>query len=159
MKQVYVLKNRYVDSVTLMGVAEKIAKLDGVVDELQPALREVPGLMDKLSVTVDEANAALDSVGGILGDVNSATHGVASVGESATRIVSTATSAAVGVVSKVASIGGITIPEGQQLIAGNDDDADEPSTEAAAAPEPAEEPASAHGGYVTYAPVTAEPEE
>ena len=29
-KQVYVLKNRYVDSVTLMGVAEKIAKLDGV---------------------------------------------------------------------------------------------------------------------------------
>lgn len=30
MKQVYVLKNRYVDSVTLMGVAEKIAKLDGV---------------------------------------------------------------------------------------------------------------------------------
>jgi succinyl-CoA synthetase alpha subunit len=31
MKQVYIVKNRYVDSVTLMGVAEKLARLPGVL--------------------------------------------------------------------------------------------------------------------------------
>ena len=93
-----------------------IAKLDGVVDELQPTLKSMPSLVEKVEVTVDEANVALGAMGGILGDVSSATHGVATVGENASRIVNTATSAAVGVVSKVASIGGITIPEGQQLI-------------------------------------------
>ena len=100
---------------------------------------------------------ALNGLGGILGDVSSATHGVASVGESASRIVGTATSAAVGVVSKVASMGGITIPEGQQLISGGT----EPSAVPAQAPEAEEiEDEPAHkGGYVTYAPVTASDED
>lgn len=134
-----------------------IAKLDGVVDEIQPALREVPTLMEKVTVTVDEANVALNAVGGILGDVSSTTHGVASVGESASRIVNTATSAAVGVVSKVASIGGITIPEGQQLIAKKSESTDEASGTQASAAE--EEPAAPRGGYVTYAPVSGKEDE
>lgn len=132
-----------------------IAKLDGVVDELQPTLQSVPGLVEKVEVTVDEANVALGAVGGILGDVSSATHGVAAVGENASRIVNTATSAAVGVVSKVASIGGITIPEGQQLIAGKETPAVAAAPEAEASVPADEEPAAPRGGYVTYAPVTA----
>ena len=132
-----------------------IAKLDGVVDDIQPTLRELPALVEKGGVTIDTANVSLDKLNGILGDVHSATHGVAGVGESASRIVNTATNAAVGVVSKVAKMGGITIPEGQQLIAGKDAPVAD-SQEAAAAPEPEEEePAPARGGYVTYAPVSA----
>jgi len=127
-----------------------ISKLDGVVDELQPALREVTPLVEKLSVVMDEATVSLDNVNGILGDVGAATHGVAGVGESATRIVNTATSAAVGVVSKVASLGGITIPEGQQLIGKGDPQPDAP----APAPAEEEERAAHKGGYVTYAPVS-----
>lgn len=131
-----------------------IAKLDGVVDDLQPALREVTPLVEKAGTTLDEANESLGKVNSILGDVSSATHGVAGVGESATRIVNTATSAAVGVVSKVASFGGITIPEGQQLIGkGEPAPAEQVEGEVPAAAEPAHK-----GGYVTYAPVTAAPE-
>ena len=130
-----------------------ISKLDGVVDELQPALREVTPLVEKVSVVMDEATIGLDNVNGILGDVGTATHGVAGVGESATRIVNTATSAAVGVVSKVASLGGITIPEGQQLI-GKGDAPSEAAHPAAEAPAAQEEPPVRKGGYVTYAPVT-----
>ena len=130
-----------------------ISKLDGVVDELQPALREVTPLVEKVSVVMDEATISLDNVNGILSDVGSATHGVAGVGESATRIVNTATSAAVGVVSKVASFGGITIPEGQQLI-GKGDPQPEAAQVAAPAPAVQEEPPAHKGGYVTYAPVS-----
>lgn len=132
-----------------------IVKLDGVVDELQPALRDVPQMVDKLTVTVDEANMALGSVNGILGDVSSTTSGIAGVGESASRIVNTATSAAVGVVSKVASLGGINIPEGRALI-------EQPGETASAASETAPavsvepEPAAPRGGYVTYGAVKAE---
>lgn len=126
-----------------------ITKLDGVVDELQPALREVTPLVEKVEVTLDEANASLGSLNGILGDVSSATHGVAGVGESATRIVNTATSAAVGVVSKVASLGGINIPEGQQLIAKKSADGDEPAQEQG---EPTHHEKKT--SYVTYTPVT-----
>ena len=136
-----------------------IAKLDGVVDELQPTLQSVPGLVEKVEVTVEEANVALGAVGGILGDVSSATHGVASVGENASRIVNTATSAAVGVVSKVASIGGITIPEGQQLIAGKSTAPEADAAGQAPATEPEDEPAPPRGGYVTYAPVSAPAED
>lgn len=132
-----------------------ITKLDGVVDELQPALREVTPLVEKVGVTLDVANTSLGTVNGILGDVSSATHGVAGVGESASRIVNTATSAAVGVVSKVASLGGITIPEGQNLIAkkGESTDESEPAVEPAPSAPVDDEPVS-KGGYVTYAPAT-----
>ena len=127
-----------------------IAKLDGVVDELEPALHEVTPMVENLSVTIEEANRSLESVNGILGDVNAATRGVAGVGESATRIVSTATSAAVGVVSKVASLGGITIPEGQQLIGkGTSEDAEDAEDDA-----PVKKESASKGGYVTYAPVS-----
>lgn len=131
-----------------------ITKLDGIVDELQPALREVTPLIEKVTVTVDEANVGLGSVNGILGDVSTATRGVAGVGESATRIVNTATSAAVGVVSKVASLGGITIPEGQQLIGKASQEA---PVEAAVAPmaDAIDEQPAHKAGYVTYAPVSA----
>ncbi len=135
-----------------------IAKLDGVVDDLQPTLQEVTPLVEKASVTLDRANVGLGAVNGILGDVSSTTHGIAGVGESASRIVNTATSAAVGVVSKVASLGGINIPEGQQLI-GKGTPEPEPEDEvvvggAPAQAEEAEEPAPAKkSGYVTYAPV------
>lgn len=136
-----------------------IAKLDGVVDDLQPTLQEVTPLVEKASVTLDRANVGLGAVNGILGDVSSTTHGIAGVGESASRIVNTATSAAVGVVSKVASLGGINIPEGQQLI-GKGTPEPEPEDEVvvggapAQAEEAEEEPAPAKkSGYVTYAPV------
>ena len=126
-----------------------ITKLDGVVDELQPALKEVTPIVEKASLTLDEANASLNNLNGILGDVSSATHGVAGVGESATRIMNTATSAAVGVVSKVASLGGITIPEGQQLIGKGGSDADD----SAAADDFAEKEKPRTSGYVTYTSV------
>lgn len=127
-----------------------IAKLDGVVDELQPALKEVTPLVEKCNTTLEEANNSLSSLSGILGDVNAATHGVAGVGESATRIVNTATSAAVGVVSKVASLGGINIPEGQQLISKKSSVSDEDEV---AESEPAHHEKKT--SYVTYAAVTA----
>lgn len=138
-----------------------ITKLDGVVDELQPALREVSPVMDKVSVLMDEATISLDGVNNIIGDVSSATHGVAGVGESASRIVNTATSAAVGVVSKVASLGGITIPEGQNLIS-KGKGAAEGGEETAAlgeAPAPEEAQAPANKGYVTYNYVSYAPAE
>ena len=132
-----------------------IAKLDGVVDELEPALRELTPLVEKTTIAIDEANVSLKSVSGILGDVSSATHGVASVGDSASRIVNTATSAAVGVVSKVASLGGITIPEGRGLIGdGKADEKADKKVESAAPAESEPEPAAPRGGYVTYAPVS-----
>lgn len=137
-------------------VTPVVSKLDGVVDELQPALREVPPVMEKVSTLMDDASVSLNSVNSILGDVSSATHGVAGVGDAAGRIVNTATSAAVGVVSKVASFGGITIPEGQQLIGkGGDNAASKPEQEAEA-DAPAED-ARPHRepSYVSYAPVTA----
>lgn len=135
-----------------------ITKLDGVIDELQPAMREVTPLVEKVTVTVDEATTSLNRVNGILGDVSTATRGVAEVGENASRIVNTATNAAVGVVSKVASMGGITIPEGQQLIGKGAapgaaaDDAGETTAEAGSVP-PSEQ-SSERRGYVTYAPAT-----
>lgn len=131
-----------------------ISKLDGVVDDLQPALREVTPLVEKVGVTLDEANASLGSVNNILGDVSSATHGVSAVGESASRIVNTATSAAVGVVSKVASFGGITIPEGQNLIGKGEAPVEQANAPAvSAAPAPADDEPAHKSGYVTYAPV------
>lgn len=133
-----------------------IAKLDGVVDDIQPALREVTPLVEKVGTTLDEANESLVSVNSILGDVSSATHGVSAVGESAGRIVNTATSAAVGVVSKVASFGGINIPEGQQLIAKRSEshresegDSEQPKDDSAAK-HAAQEPEEHKRGYVTY---------
>ena len=131
-----------------------IAKLDGVVDDIQPTLRELPALVEKGGVTIDTANVSLDKLNGILGDVHSATHGVAGVGESASRIVNTATNAAVGVVSKVAKMGGITIPEGQQLIGEGtpESDGDESAPAEAARP-------TRKTSYVTYAPVTDETSE
>ena len=139
-------------------VTPVVAKLDGVVDELQPALREVPPVMDKVSALMDDASVSMHNVNGILGDVSSATHGVAGVGESATRIVSTATNAAVGVVSKVASLGGITIPEGQQLIAKSGAAEQEPAQAALGASEAtpqASAPAPRKTDYVVYSAVKA----
>lgn len=137
-----------------------IAKLDGVVDELQPALREVTPMVDQANTLLGELNTGMGSLNGILTDVNSATRGVAGVGESATRIVNTATNAAVGVVSKVASFGGITIPEGQQLIGkgkGAHEAAEDGGAQAAEA-KADEAPQAAHT-YVTYKPVTGEHDE
>ena len=137
-------------------VTPVVSKLDGVVDELQPALREVPPMMEKVSTLVDDASVSLNSVNSILGDVSSATHGVAGVGDAAGRIVNTATSAAVGVVSKVASFGGITIPEGQQLIGKGGDKAAGKPEQSAELDAPVED-ARPHRepSYVSYAPVTA----
>lgn len=137
-----------------------ITKLDGVVDDLQPALREVTPLVVKASDAMDEANVSLERLNGILGDVGSATRGVAGVGESASRIVNTATSAAVGVVSKVASFGGISIPEGRELIEkGSSKKADETANLKAASSEPAAEQPERKTTYVSYAPVTSDSEE
>ncbi len=104
---------------------------------------------------VDEASTGLGSVNGILGDVSSATRGVAGVGESATRIVNTATSAAVGVVSKVASLGGITIPEGQQLIGKGSQEQAPAQPAGSAVADPVYDQPAHKSGYVTYAPVSA----
>ncbi len=125
-----------------------IEKIDGILDELQPVMRDLPPLVDKADRALDDASVSLAKVDHILHDVSSATRGVAGVGESASRIMGTATSAAVGVVSKVASLGGITIPEGQNLI-GKGNPEPEPARE-----EPVHEESAHKGGYVTYAPVT-----
>lgn len=141
-----------------------IDKADGLVDELDPVVRSVPGLIGSTSTMLDEGTASFTKLNKILGDVSSATHGVAGVGESATRIMNTATSAAVGVVSKVASLGGITIPEGQQLIGKAPAKPEkeptkakkEPAALASSASDEAPEKA-AHarkGGYVTYSPAS-----
>ena len=132
-----------------------VVKADGIIDDLQPAINNLNPMTDKLNVVLDEATISIDKVNGILGDVSSTTHGVAGVGESASRIVNTATSAAVGVVSKVASLGGITIPEGQQLIGKGTPEGAEQAQDQVAATEPAPEPAR-KTSYVTYAPVTSE---
>ncbi|MDO4404657.1 MAG: DUF948 domain-containing protein [Atopobiaceae bacterium] len=139
-----------------------ISKIDGMVDDLQPTVRELGPMAENLNVVIDEATVSLDKVNHILGDVSSATSGVAGVGESAGRIVSTATSAAVGVVSKVASLGGINIPEGQQLIAKkgvSGEGAPAPAAQAQEAEAPVEEPEEHKSGYVTYAPVSAPQDE
>lgn len=133
-----------------------IAKLDGIVDDLQPALRELPATVVKVNVLADQASDSLESLNGILGDVGSATHGVAGVGESASRIVNTATSAAVGVVSKVASFGGISIPEGRELIgkgSDKDDEASKPKSRSARSSAAEEEKSERKTSYVTYTPV------
>ena len=134
-----------------------IAKLDGLMDELEPAVKEATPVMDKTSVLLDEVNDGMTSLNGILTDVGSATHGIAGIGDSASRIVNTATNAAVGVVSKVASKGGINIPEGQHLISKGKDADEAEAAEAEAAPvEETEEPKDPDAGYVTYKPVTAD---
>ncbi|MBR3234571.1 MAG: hypothetical protein IKG11_03040 [Atopobiaceae bacterium] len=130
-----------------------ISKIDGMVDDLQPTVRELGPMAENLNVVIDEATVSLDKVNHILGDVSSATSGVAGVGESAGRIVSTATSAAVGVVSKVASLGGINIPEGQQLIGKGNPEKESQSVEATVA-HTEDEHSSRKGGYVTYTTVS-----
>ena len=144
-----------------------MAKLDGMVDELQPAVKDVPALMEKANTALDSANESLTSVNAILDDVASVSGTAAGVTEVVNGAVSGAASAVAGVVGKIAggrkscapaqisegaapaSLEGVTVPESVERPARTvsyvDYDAVAPVTDAA------EKPESDHDGAASAA--------
>lgn len=117
-----------------------VAKLDGLMDELEPAAKRVTPLLEKTEVAVGEATVSLDRVNGILEDVSSVSGAASSVTGAVKGVAESAASGVAGVVSRLR---GETGAEAAALLDGR-------------APEgtrvPAEEPA-APTRYVDYGEV------
>lgn len=124
-----------------------VAKLDGMVDELEPAAKQVAPLLAKVEDTVDSANSSLERVSGILEDVSSVSGTASSVTGAVNRV---AESAASGVASVVSRLRGAATHEGAARLDAAREPQGEPDT-APSEPEPQAPPR-----YVDYAEVTAE---
>ena len=125
---------------TIEQVQPVIAKLDGAMDDLQPAVKQVDPLVTKVDGVVGEASASLEAARDILADVATVS-GAAGVTDAVTSVASTAASAATGIVTRLA--GTRPIPTAQ--IEG----APQPQGGGVHASGPA-------GGYVTYGEVKAD---
>lgn len=141
---------------TIGEVRPVIAKLDGAVDELGPATKQVEPILEKASTTVDLVNVDLVRLEGILSDVNTVT----GTGARASAAVSGAADAvASGVAGVAAKVAGKVAGKAQAKIS---DAGHEPAHLAApgqgddaqagerAADEPVVERVSGDAGYFTY---------
>ena len=139
---------------TIGEVRPVIAKLDGAVDELAPASREVEPMLKKASTTIDLVNVDLVRLEGILSDVNAVT-------DTGARVSGAVTGAAESVASGVASAVGKVADKvtgskrQQQKLAGQEMphlEAPQGGGEAPAseAPAPRVEHVTGDSGYFTY---------
>lgn len=86
---------------TVEQVQPILGKVDGLMDDIQPAVKEVQPLMDKVGVTLDEATVSVTRVNDILGDVSSATGAATAVTDSFKGAADAAASTVAGVVSRI----------------------------------------------------------
>lgn len=117
-----------------------VAKLDGIMDELEPAAKRVTPLIEKTEAAVGEASTSLDRLNGILDDVSSVSSTASSVTGAVKGVAESAASAAAGVVSRLR---GETGPEAAALL-----DAQPPASLAGTA-----ETEAAPARYVDYSEV------
>lgn len=92
-----------------------VAKLDGIMDELEPAAKRVTPLLEKTEAAVDEASASFDRLNGILEDVSSVSSTASSVTGAVKGVAESAANAAAGVVSRLRGESG---PEPSALLDG-----------------------------------------
>lgn len=120
-----------------------IQKVDGMVDDLQPAVKQVQPLLDKAGTAVDVATVDMASLNDILSDVSTMTNTASNVTTTVSKVADNTANSVVGVISKISGRG-----KGapQQKLEG------ETSPAPAEVPAPQkEEPANtANQGYVTY---------
>lgn len=89
-------------SETISELRPTVAKLDGIVDELGPAAKQIEPILDKASTTVDLVNVNLVRTESVLSDVNTATNSAAQITTSVTGAAGSAAAAVAGAVNKVA---------------------------------------------------------
>lgn len=146
---------------TIGEVRPAIAKLDGAIDELQPAVKQIEPILEKASTTVDLINVDLVRVEGILSDVNTVTGTAPGVTDAVSGAVEHAASGVAGVAAKVA--GKVTGKQTSKL-SGHDDpasleapkDADVPVAEGA---QVNVEQVCGDTGYFTYPAAAQKPED
>lgn len=120
-----------------------IQKVDGMMDDLQPAVKQVQPLLDKAGTAVDVATVDMASLNDILSDVSTMTNTASNVTTTVSKVADNTANSVAGVIGKISGRG-----KGapQQKLEGE--------TAPASAEEPApqkEEPAkNASQGYVTY---------
>ena len=69
MRQIIIKKNRYVDSVTLMSIGDKILKIEGIENaEVQMGTRANQELLKELGYEIPEGTGADDLVMAVTGD-------------------------------------------------------------------------------------------
>lgn len=78
-----------------------VTKLDGIMDELEPAAKQVTPLLRKTETAVDEATVSLDRLNGILEDVSSVSGAASSVTGAVKGVAESAASGVAGVVSRL----------------------------------------------------------
>lgn len=138
---------------TIGEVRPAIAKLDGAIDELGPAAKQVTPILEKASTTVDLINVDLVRVEGILSDVNAVTGAGAHVTDAVSGAANSVANGVASVAAKVAGkVGGksakIAAPEATAHLEAPKDE------EGAAAPAPEAEvtveQVKGDVGYFTY---------
>ena len=87
---------------TIEQVQPVIAKLDGAMDDLQPAVKQVDPLVTKVDGVVGEASASLEAARDILADVATVSGTAAGVTDAVTSVANNAASAATGIVTRKA---------------------------------------------------------
>lgn len=118
-----------------------VAKLDGLMDELEPAAKHVTPLLEKTEVAVSGATVSLDRVNGILEDVSSVSGAASTVTDAVKGVAESAATGVAGVMSRLR--GGSSADEAAAL----------PQTQQTA-PESKPEP-EAPTRYVDYGDITA----
>lgn len=94
-----------------------VAKLDGIMDELEPSAKRVTPLLEKTEVAVGEVTVSLDRVNGILEDVSSVSGAASSVTGAVKGVAESAASGVAGVVSRLrgeSAPDAAALPETQQ---------------------------------------------
>lgn len=118
-----------------------IAKADGLMDDIQPSVKELEPILKKTGVALEEVSGSLGSVNHILGDVSSVSDTASAVTDSVKNV---ATTAANSVANAVNHITGRAAVKSAAALAESQ------------LPEPAIPPAPQDNGYVTYGPTSAE---
>lgn len=90
-----------------------VAKLDGMVDELEPAVKQVAPLLEKTEGAVDAANVSLERLNGILEDVSSVSGTASTVTDAVNRVAESAASGVASVVTRLR--GGASAEEAARL--------------------------------------------
>lgn len=78
-----------------------VAKLDGIMDELEPAAKRVTPLLEKTESAVGEATGSLDRLNAILDDVSSVSGAASSVTGAVKGVAESAAAGVAGVVSRL----------------------------------------------------------
>ncbi len=125
-----------------------VAKLDGVVDDLQPTIRELTPLVEKIEGTVDATTATVNSLNGVVGHVSTVSGTASNATEAVNKVVGNVAESAAGLVGKIGAGKAprrVAAPTSSELPA-------EASSEKA----PSEPAASEDERYVTISTVTAD---